>query len=471
MKRRSLKFRLILWYAGWLTILFSVFGVSMYTSLSYYLEQSLRDALARRTRLVANLVERSALARETPGEEIRRYFAPEANSRFTRVTLDGKAIYVSGRPADHSFDPQAVPPAPQKVERELFGKRLLRDGNALYIAVKPRVVGKQKYLIEEGASDDFIKAALRSWVVALVVGLFSLIALAVLGGYVIVPRALKPVDRMIQTAERISSRNLAERLPVANTGDELERLSITLNNMIRRLHESFEHTQRFLADASHELRTPLTMLQAEIEEIGKKINGQPDARERAESAREEVERLKNIVEGLFALTRLDAGEALNESETFDLGQLANSTTDQMSLLAEDKNIVMECDSCDAVTVQGDRARIKQVIVNLVGNALKYTPDGGRISVGVSASGGKAVLEVIDNGIGIPPAALPHIFERFYRVDKARSRDMGGAGLGLSIVKSICAAHSGEVRAESAEGKGTRLVVELPLANETLQAAA
>jgi len=213
------------------------------------------------------------------------------------------------------------------------------------------------------------------------------------------------------------------------------------------------------------------MLQAEIEEIGKKMNEQPDARERAASALEEVERLRNIVEGLFALTRLDAGEALNQSEAFDLGQLAASTTEQMSLLAEDKSIVMDCDSCDAVTVQGDRARIKQVIVNLVDNALKYTPEGGRIRVGVSPSGGKAVLEVIDNGIGIPTAALPHIFERFFRVDKARSRDVGGAGLGLSIVKSICTAHSGDVRAESAEGKGSRLVVELPLANKTLQAAA
>lgn len=471
MKRRSLKFRLIVWYAGWLTILFSVFGIFVYTSLRYYLEQSLRDALARRTRLVADLVERSAFAREAPGEQIHRYFAPEANSRFTRVMLDGKVVYVSGRPVDHTFDPQAVPPPPQKVDRELFGKRSLRDRNALYIAVKPRIVGEQKYIIEEGASDDFIKAALRSCVEALVVGLFSLIALAVLGGYVIVTRALKPVDGMIQSAEHISSRNLAERLPVANTGDELERLSITLNNMIRRLHDSFEHTQRFLADASHELRTPLTILQAEIEEIGKKLNDQPEAHQRAASALEEVDRLKTIVEGLFALTRLDAGEALNQTEIFDLGQLAASTTDQMSLLAEDKNIAMECDPGDAVTVQGDRARIKQVIVNLVDNALKYTPDGGRIRVGVSVSGGKAVLEVIDNGIGIPAAALPHIFERFYRVDKARSRDMGGAGLGLSIVKSICTAHSGEVRAESAEGKGSRLVVELPLANETLQAAA
>jgi signal transduction histidine kinase len=178
---------------------------------------------------------------------------------------------------------------------------------------------------------------------------------------------------------------------------------------------------------------------------------------------EEVDRLAKIVDALFAISRLDAGESQQEWERFDLAPLAASTTEQMSLLAEDKGIAVACNVQGKVSVDGDRARIKQVVVNLLDNAIKYTPPGGTINLNVHARGGKAVLEVVDTGMGIPASALPHIFERFYRVDQARSRDAGGAGLGLAIVKSICAAHGGKVEVESAEGKGSQFTVELPLA--------
>jgi heavy metal sensor kinase len=278
---------------------------------------------------------------------------------------------------------------------------------------------------------------------------------------------LHPVDRIISSAERISSRNLSDRLPVSHTRDEFERLSTALNNMIRRLEEAFQQTQRFLADASHELRTPLTIIHGELEAVMQKAEGTREVRELAGSALEEVEGLKKIVEGLFTVCRLDAGEAQENSSTFDLGALAAGTADQMSLLVEDKNISIACHCSEKVAVNGDRARLKQVIVNLLDNAIKYTPAGGRIEVRVSARDGKACLEVADNGIGIPPAALPHIFDRFFRVDKARSRELGGAGLGLSIVKSICAAHAGRGAVQSKEGVGRRVTVERPLAAEYL----
>jgi heavy metal sensor kinase len=293
-----------------------------------------------------------------------------------------------------------------------------------------------------------------------VVGLAVLISSAVLGGFVVVQRALRPVDGIIQSAERISSQNLSQRLPVPETGDELNRLSVALNNMIRRLEEAFQHTKRFLADASHELRTPLTMLQAELEVFIERSTGHD--RETAVSALEEVERLRKIVEGLFALSRLDAGEALEQSAPFDLAELAASTTDQMSLLAEDKQIELTCHPAGKVVVRGDRSRLKQVVVNLLDNAIKYTPAGGKVDIRVKSTDGKALLEVADNGIGIPPEAVPRVFERFFRVDKARSRELGGAGLGLSIVKSICAAHNGNVQLVSKTGQGTCFTVELPL---------
>jgi signal transduction histidine kinase len=183
-----------------------------------------------------------------------------------------------------------------------------------------------------------------------------------------------------------------------------------------------------------------------------------------------VERLGKIVEGLFALSRLDAGEAQAETIDFDLARLAVTTTEQMALLAEDKSISLIANSGEAVFVRGDSSRLKQVIVNLVDNAIKYTLPGGQVKVSVRAEGNSAVLEVKDNGIGIPKRDLPHIFERFYRVDKARSRELGGAGLGLSIVKSICTAHNAEIHVESVEKQGTTFTVRLPLAgaNNPLQ---
>jgi heavy metal sensor kinase len=460
---RSIKFRLIAWYAGWLGVLFLIFGIVVYQGLDYYLKRALQDALEMRTRQVARLVKGWDLDREALRKEIQTRFAPEVNNRFTRLTIDGEVRYTSGAPADGSFDPAAVPPALESGKAN-FEARRLPDGSALLIAVLPVHDGLRHFVIEEGSSNAKIKATLHAWAVALVGGLILLVLLAALGGYIIVQRALSPVDRIIEAAENISSRNLSERLPVPQSGDELERLSLALNNMIRRLDESFRYTQRFLADASHELRTPLTILQAELEGMLDRMHAKSEERELVGSALEEVERLRNIVEGLFALSRLDAGEALNKSERFDLGELVTSTADQMSLLAEDKGITIACEAPEKLLVQGDRARLKQVTVNLLDNAIKYTPEGGEIKVRVITRERKAVLEVTDTGIGIPTEALPYVFDRFYRVDKARSRQLGGAGLGLSIVKSICTAHSGRVEVQSREGTGSQFIVELPLGN-------
>jgi len=190
----------------------------------------------------------------------------------------------------------------------------------------------------------------------------------------------------------------------------------------------------------------------------------PDVRETVGSTLEETERLSKIVESLLTISRLDAGEALMSREQFDLAELVTNTADQMRLLAEDKQVVLLCETHGRIDVEGDPGRVKQIVVNLVDNAIKYTSAGGRVDVTVGTNNGNAVLEVADSGAGIPIEAMPHVFERFYRVDKARSRQLGGAGLGLSIVKSICAAHHGRVTVESSEDEGSRFTVELPLAS-------
>jgi heavy metal sensor kinase len=467
MNTRSLRFQLVAWYAGLLTGCFALIGVATYVVLESYLVGALKENQLRRARQIGQL-----LVEELPhqdgmrvGDEIEARYAPSLNDRFVRITRnDGRVLYLSEAPKDGNFTPAELPPAVWPSGAETARQTPLAAGRKLLLTgygVRPS--GSFSYVVETGAPMDDVQAHLRQWLMFLVLGLPVAALVAVTGGSLLVKRALSPVDKIAASAERISSQNLNERLPVAQTGDELERLSIALNHMVERLDQAFQYSRRFVADASHELRTPLTVLRGEIESFVQEPQVPAEWRERLGSALEEVVRLANIVEGLFAISRLDAGEAQAEGVRFDLAQLAASTADQMFLLAEDKKIALTCTAPKGVWVEGDRARLKQVVVNLLDNAIKYTAEGGEIAMTVSTIDSKAVLEVTDNGIGIPPEALPRIFDRFYRVDKARSRDLGGAGLGLSIVKSICTAHHGRVAASSTPGQGSRFRVELPLA--------
>jgi heavy metal sensor kinase len=292
------------------------------------------------------------------------------------------------------------------------------------------------------------------------------VLIAVSWGFVLVRRALKPVNQIARKAEDISQHNLSERLPVVNSGDELEHLSISLNNMIARLEDAIKTSKQFVADASHELRTPLTVLRGELESLAQDVQLKAQTRESLGSLLEEVDRLAEVVESLLALSKLDAGEAISERVRFDLAEIVTTTAEQMSLLAEDKQIRVECDAAPDIFVEGDRSRMKQVVVNLLDNAIKYTPNGGNVLLRIGRDGNTAVLEVVDNGIGIPTEALPHMFKRFFRVDDSRSREQGGAGLGLSIVKSICAAQGAEVDVTSRPGGGSCFRVRQPLSRST-----
>ena len=466
MNPRSLRFRLILWYVGLLTVVFLLFGVALYQVLRGYLENSLAQTLARRSEQIAVslLANIDKTGERYVADQITTRYAPENYDRCIRITsLDGKVIYASGPTAD--FDPSGIRPlAANDVKGDFVQKVVLMDENRLLDTVKDyQTANGRRFLIESAGPMGPIETILSRLVVSLLIGLPLLGLVGVGGALFLVRRALAPVVEIASSAERITLHNLNERLPLTNTGDELEQLSLALNRMIVRLSVAFEQNRRFLADASHELRTPLAALRGEMESVVEQAYALPELSDRVGSALEEVDRLAKIVDALFAISRLDAGEAQQERTRFDLAPLAANTTEQMSLLADDKGVTVECNAPENVNVEGDRARIKQVVVNLLDNAIKYTPAGGSISLNVRACEEKAIIEVVDTGIGIPAIALPHIFERFYRVDKARSRDVGGAGLGLAIVKSICSAHGGHVYVESAESQGSRFKVELPLA--------
>lgn len=467
MNTRSIRFRLTVWYAALLGGLLVVFGATLYFGLAGYLEWSLKDSLENQAQQIAvsHLADVGLTGEDYVIGEINEHYAPEINARFVRVTRgDGSVLYVSGVPEDNSFDPSGLS-APMLTDDKAHTREVhLPDGKGdLLLYTMPFTARDgSRYTIETGASFDAIESVLRGLLFTLALGMPVMIALSIAGGYLVMRRALEPVDALTRTAERITSSNLGERLPVVNTGDELERLSIALNNMVERLDAAFTHIRRFSADASHELRTPLTVLRGELEELAQQSKVLEESRERIGSALEETERLSRIVESLLVISRLDAGEARMEKKRFDFGELTAATIEQMRLLADDKGISLVSDVENGVEVEGDPARLKQIVVNLLDNAIKYTPPDGKVEAKVRRNGRSAILEVKDTGIGIPAEALPHVFKRFYRVDKARSRAVGGTGLGLAIVKSICAAHGGDVTVESQEGRGSLFQVKLPI---------
>jgi heavy metal sensor kinase len=459
----SIRFRLTAWYAGLLTLVYVLFAALLMQSVQSYLEANVLDTQARRARqIAATLV--TPLAPEadaTLGAQVKALYSPELSDRFIRVTrADGSVLYRSGEPSDHSFVPADVPPATATWAQELRRKQALPDGRALLVAAV-RAGRDATYTVEVGVSTASIGALLRQllWLTAL--GLPVIVVVAVSGGYLLVKRTLAPVERIASKAELITHHNLAERLPVVRTGDELERLAISLNHMISRLDDAFQQSKRFVADASHELRTPLTVLRSELESLAHHPPPASDPYERLGSLLQPVERLSKTVERLFALSRLDAGEAQTEWVEIDLGELVASTAEQMLLLAADKGITVTCEAQGRVMVSGDRSRLKQVVVNLLDNAIKYTPARGAVHLRVAAAEGRVVLSVEDSGVGIPAEALPHVFERFYRVDTTRSDATGGAGLGLAIVKTICDAHGAAVRVASALGRGSSFHVTFP----------
>jgi heavy metal sensor kinase len=459
---RSLRFRITAWYAALLAGALLIFGVSVYLGLERYLYWNLQRTLTAESRTIGTqLLSQHPFKRANWLEtEIEEAYAPEINSHFIRVIQRGTGIvYVSGPPKDASFDPARVPlpNTDQENSRKIRmeGTHLLIEGNDFTTPDGTR------FTVESGAPYRQIELVLHGLLLTFALYMPFIIFVAVGSGYWLMRRSLQPVDEITRRAEGITSTNLSERLPVIETGDELQRLSVSLNRMIERLDDAFQHINRFSADASHELRTPLTILQLELEGIAQGAHS-PAITDQIGSALEETHRMSHIVESLLAISRLDAGEAKMQKTRLNLGQVAAATTEQMRLLAEEKSIRLTSTVDSEVYVEGDRSHLQQVVVNLVANAIKYTQEGGEVEMRVGRKASAAVLEVADNGAGIPDYALPHVFERFYRADKARSRESGGAGLGLAIVKAICTAHGADLHVFSKEGKGSTFVVELPL---------
>ncbi|MGD0349403.1 MAG: ATP-binding protein [Verrucomicrobiota bacterium] len=291
------------------------------------------------------------------------------------------------------------------------------------------------------------------------------VLLGLLGGWWLTRRALSPVAGLTEAIKKIHERNLREPLPRTGNGDEIDQLAKVFNDTLARLDESFNRTREFTLHASHELKTPLTVLCGEIETALRDESLTPTERDRLASQLDELRRLARIVDGLTLLAKADAGQVALELEPVRLDELVRDNFADTQILAESQGIRVELTACEKITVRGDRHRLRQLLLNLADNAVKYNQPQGRVTMSLRRAGDTAEFTVANTGPGIPAESLPHVFDRFYRGDPAHSSEAESCGLGLSIAKWIVSAHNGTICIESVPSKLTTVTVRLPLAQK------
>ncbi|HLB36622.1 MAG TPA: ATP-binding protein [Gemmatimonadales bacterium] len=461
---RSLRVRIPLWYGGLVALCLLAYSLAIVA----FFTRHLSTELDRRAHEDVELASRSFVVSDQGRVSWRGGSPPWAGvheepggGHWLEVwSPAGERLLADGTEAPIDLGP---PPGPGAGDRPAHTLRL--PIGSVRVLAEEVTVKDRTFLVRVAVSEAPGRAQVRLlWVE--VIGLsLGVLLLGGLGGFLIARRALAPLTRMAERAHRITAEQLHERLPAEGGSLELDQLATAFNETFARLEGSFGQLRRFTADVSHELRTPLTALRT-VGEVG--LRGSRDAtayREVIGSMLEEVDRLTRLVDELLTLARADAGEAKLHLEPLDLAVLAREVAGHLSVLAEEREQVLEVETQAPVPVRGDRTALRLALVNLVVNAIKYAPERTRIRVAAGCRDGHAYALVADQGPGIAAEDRDRVFERFYRVDKSRSRDMGGTGLGLALVKWAAEAHGGRAELETELGRGSTFTLVLP-ADET-----
>jgi heavy metal sensor kinase len=466
----SIRSRLTAWYVILLAIILILFSVL----LNYFLSKRLYESVDNSLTVSATVVSTSATMRLTgsplPGlDQFFDQFLREGNlNKFYRI-YDGSGsvgsrsgnISASEFPLSGTAYADALKGINSYETFKVGGKHPIR-----VITMPVMVNDKLVNLVQVGTSLQAVQETLRNLKIILFTAVPSVLIFAALFARFMARRALKPISRIIDTARDIGQgQELSKRIPVLKIKDELGQLALTFNEMMNRLENSFKQMRQFSSDASHELRTPLTVLKGQNELILSKLRKPEEYQEVISSNLEEINYMSKVLEDLFLLSKSDENQVSLYFKQFNLKPLVEEVCKHAEVLAEEKNIKIIIAFLEAVEIKGDEVRLRQMSWNILQNGIKYTQCGGELKVSLQNGGDFALMTIQDTGIGIPEEDLGFIFNRFYRVDKARSRDEGGSGLGLSICRQIAEAHKGTIEVESKLGVGTRFKIRLPLTED------
>ena len=457
----SVRTRLTLWYAGVLALSLIAFALVVYYATATIFYQRQDESLRSTAQTVASAYVEEFQEAHSAAKAGEITFAELLfPNRYVQITDNNGLRIASSKNLAGTV--LSIPSAAITQAREQ-GSSLVTV-NGLRVAVVPLSSDRGLGFAAAAEPLSVIETGLRQLRRDFFAGVPLVLLLASIGGYFLARKSLSPIASMSRQTQRISAENLSSRLDVTNPRDELGGLATTINDLLARLESAFKEQQRFVADASHELRTPLAVLRGETEVALSKTRTIDEYQQSLSLIKDEAERLSRIVEDLFILARqpIDVPTALIK-EPLSLNETVRDCVRAAQVLAMRKGVRLKTMNDSApIVLNGDEELLKRMILNLLDNAVKYTPEGGEISVTLARENGNARIVVGDTGVGIPESDLLRVFDRFYRVDKARSRELGGAGLGLSIVQWIVEAHEGKISIDSVPGRGSEFTVELPL---------
>lgn len=462
MKSFPIGARLTAWYFGILAVVLSLFSLTAYLAMRNSIYRTVDEELRARIEGVRRLIERTArYGPEDLRRELREHSELAGNTLLQVADQQGNWLYRSASTERYQI--------PRPGDGSAVPLTLMLNNVPLRVLTTDIQVDDQSYFTQAAVPLDEFYSALHLFATLLLVSVPILLLSAAMGGYWMSRRALAPVDQITETARSISVQNLSSRLIVPQTRDELQRLSETLNSMLERLEGAFKKIIQFTADASHELRTPVAVMRTRTELSLRKPRSAEEYRAALAQVHSELEKTSELVEKLMLLARADYGVEALELSTENLGEIVRDVCAQGKMLSEAKEISLrEQIPEQPVWVNADAHALRRLFLILIDNAIKYTPVRGRVDVVVSQENGFAIGEVRDTGIGIAVEDLPNVFERFYRADKARSRESGGVGLGLSIGRWIAEAHAGTIEVQSSLGGGSIFKLRLPLADGSRQ---
>jgi len=451
----SLRARLALWYLLVLGVALALFGAGIFVEVRGSLLDGVDTTLHARAALVAAQTDGGARGLRYRGTDL-----PNAEAEIAVYIFDAR-----GHLSHQIAGSADLPPQPGVLGPALRGEETAVTVGELRLSMIPVVDGGGHVVgvVQAAQSLDVVHAQINRLVALLLLATPALLLVATGGGVFLAGRALAPIDRITRTARAIGAGNLAGRLGLVPRADEVGRLAATFDQMLDRLERAFAQQRRFAADASHELRTPLTIIKGDLDVVRRRPRSPAEYEAAIDRVDEEVTRLGALMEDLLTLARADSGQAELAREFVYLDALVDDVVARLRRLAEAGGLALETRLARDVAVVGDTARLRQMVLNLVSNAVKYTPAEGRVRVTLTGQDGWARLEVADTGIGIALADLPHVFDRFFRADEARARTEGGTGLGLAIARWTVEAHGGRLTVASRPGEGSVFTVLLPLA--------